>query len=411
MRGDKMDLADEMKLIKRGTNEIISEEELEKKLVYSKKTKHPLRIKQGFDPSAPDIHLGHTVGLRKLRHFQDLGHDVYFLIGDFTGMIGDPSGRSATRKQLTPDEVKKNAETYKEQVFKILHPEKTIVEFNSHWLGKLSFVDVIELCSQYTVARMLERDDFSHRFQEKKPIGVHEFLYPLMQGYDSVALRADVELGGTDQKFNLLVGRDLQREYGQEPQVIITMPIIEGTDGVEKMSKSLGNYIGINEAPVDMYGKIMSIPDKLMATYFSLLTDVPEQELVKIEKSINENQIHPRDIKKRLAKEIVTIYHGYSLANDAENHFEQVFQDKMDPENIQNLFIPADELKENKLWIVKLVKITKSLKSTGEAIRLIKQGGIRINHKKITNANTDLTIKDGDILRIGKLNFYRIKID
>ncbi|MFW6149881.1 MAG: tyrosine--tRNA ligase, partial [Atribacterota bacterium] len=223
-----MDLADEMKIIRRGTNEIISEEELEKKLIYSKKINHPLRIKQGFDPSAPDIHLGHTVGLRKLRHFQDLGHDVYFLIGDFTGMIGDPSGRSATRKQLTPDEVKKNAETYKEQVFKILHPEKTIVEFNSHWLGKLSFVDVIELCSKYTVARMLERDDFSHRFQEKKPIGVHEFLYPLMQGYDSVALGADVELGGTDQKFNLLIGRDLQREYGQEPQVIITMPIIEG---------------------------------------------------------------------------------------------------------------------------------------------------------------------------------------
>jgi len=410
MRGNHMDLSEEMKIIKRGTNEIISEEELEKKLIHSKKTKVPLRIKQGFDPSAPDIHLGHTVGLRKLRHFQDLGHDVYFLIGDFTGMIGDPSGRSAMRKQLTPEEVKKNAETYKEQVFKILHPEKTIIEFNSHWLGKLSFVDVIKLCSKYTVARMLERDDFANRFQGKKPIGVHEFLYPLMQGYDSIALRADVELGGTDQKFNLLVGRDLQREYNQEPQVIITMPIIEGTDGVEKMSKSLDNYIGINETPFDMYGKIMSIPDKLMITYFSLLTDISYPELEQIEKNLKENLIHPRDIKKKLAKEIVKIYHGYSFANEAENHFEKVFQDKMDPENIQVLAIPSEELKEKKMWIVKLIKMTKSLSSTGDVIRIIEQGGIKINHKKITNKNIDLKIEDGDILRVGKLNFYQIKI-
>lgn len=406
-----MDLSEEMKIIKRGTDEIISEEELKNKLRNSKKSKKPLRIKQGFDPSAPDIHLGHTVGLRKLRHFQDLGHDVYFLIGDFTGMIGDPSGRSSTRKQLTTVEVKKNAETYKEQVFKILDPNKTIVEFNSHWLGKLSFVDVIHLCSKYTVARMLERDDFSNRFQEKKPIGVHEFLYPLMQGYDSVSLKADVELGGTDQKFNLLVGRDLQREFGQEPQVIITMPIIEGTDGVEKMSKSLGNYIGINEKPNDMYGKIMSIPDKLMEIYFRLLTDIPEQQINQIKKDLQANNVHPRDIKKRLAKEIVKIYHGYSNANQAENHFEQVFQEKMDPENSQKLLIPIRDLSENKLWIVKLVKMTKALTSTGEAIRIIKQGGVRINHKKITNPNTDIVVKDGDILRIGKLNFYQLKIN
>ncbi len=405
-----MDLSEQMKIIKRGTDEIISEEELVKKLIHSKKTKVPLRIKQGFDPSAPDIHLGHTVGLRKLRHFQDLGHDVYFLIGDFTGMIGDPSGRSAMRKQLTPEEVKKNAETYKEQVFKILDPEKTIVEFNSHWLGKLSFVDVIQLCSKYTVARMLERDDFANRFQEKKPIGVHEFLYPLMQGYDSIALRADVELGGTDQKFNLLVGRDLQREYSQVPQVIITMPIIEGTDGVEKMSKSMGNYIGVNEAPYDMYGKIMSIPDNLMITYFGLLTDITYQDLEQIEKNIKENSTHPRDIKKRLAKEIVKIYHGYNKANEAEKHFEQVFQDKMDPKNIQNLPVPSGELTENKLWIVKLIKMTKLLNSTGEVVRIIEQGGIRINHKKVTKPNIDLKIEDGDILRVGKLNFYKIKI-
>lgn len=405
-----MDLSEEMKLIKRGIAEIISEEELEKKLLKSKKTGTPLRVKQGFDPSAPDIHLGHTVGLRKLRHFQDLGHDVYFLIGDFTGMIGDPSGRSNMRKQLTPQEVKENAETYKEQVFKILHPEKTIVEFNSHWLGILSFVEVIQLCSKYTVARMLERDDFAHRFQEKRPIGVHEFLYPLMQGYDSIALKADVELGGTDQKFNLLVGRDLQREYHQEPQVIITMPIIEGTDGVEKMSKSLGNYIGINEPPAEMYGKIMSIPDKLMLSYFELLTDIPYQDLKQVENHIKENRIHPRDVKKRLAKEIVKIYHGYHKANEAEKYFEQVFQDKMDPENVKSLIVTKEELKEGKVWIVKLVKMTKMLNSTGEVIRMIEQGGIRMNHNKIAKANVDIKINDGDILRIGKLNFYRVKI-
>lgn len=406
-----MDLAEEMNLIKRGTDEIISEEELEKKLIQSKKTKTPLRIKQGFDPSAPDIHLGHTVGLRKLRHFQDLGHDVFFLIGDFTGMIGDPSGRSAMRKQLTIEEVKKNAETYKEQVFKILHPEKTFVEFNSHWLGKLSFVDVIQLCSKYTVARMLERDDFANRFQEKKPIGVHEFLYPLMQGYDSIALRADVELGGTDQKFNLLVGRDLQREYQQEPQVIITMPIIEGTDGVEKMSKSLGNYIGISEPSYDMFGKIMSIPDKLMIRYFELLTDISYQDLKKIEMDLKEDRIHPRDIKKKLAKEIVKIYHGYSQSNEAEKHFEQIFQDKVIPQNnIENLLIMTSELKENKLWIVNLVRKTTLLSSTGEIIRMIEQGGIKINYEKVVKANIDIEVKNGDILRVGKLNFFRIKI-
>ena len=405
-----MDLSEEMKLIKRGTKEIITEEELEKKLINSKKTKKPLVIKQGFDPSAPDIHLGHTVGLRKLRHFQDLGHDVYFLIGDFTGMIGDPSGRSATRKQLTPEEVQKNAETYKEQVFKILDPEKTIVEFNSHWLGKLSFVEVIKLCSKYTVARMLERDDFANRFREQKPIGIHEFLYPLMQAYDSIALRADVELGGTDQKFNLLVGRDMQREYGQEPQVIITLPLIEGTDGVEKMSKSLGNYIGINENSYDMYGKVMSIPDKLMLTYFEVLTDTSYPDLAKIEKDLKEETVSPLIIKKRLAKEIVKNYHGYSEANEAEQNFQKVFQERKIPENIENVLLPKNIFKDNKLWIVRLIRQTKLLNSTGEILRIIEQGGIRINNKKVRQTDIDIEIKDGDILRIGKLHFYRIKI-
>ena len=406
----KMDLSEEMRLIKRGTKEIITEEELEKKLINSKKTKKPLVIKQGFDPSAPDIHLGHTVGLRKLRHFQDLGHEVYFLIGDFTGMIGDPSGRSVTRRQLTPEEVQKNAETYKEQVFKILDPEKTIVEFNSHWLGKLSFVEVIKLCSKYTVARMLERDDFANRFREQKPIGIHEFLYPLMQAYDSIALRADVELGGTDQKFNLLVGRDMQREYSQEPQVIITLPLIEGTDGVEKMSKSLGNYIGINENSYDMYGKVMSIPDKLMLTYFEVLTDTPYSDIAKIEQDLKEEAVSPLIIKKRLAKEIVKIYHGYSEANEAEQNFQKVFQEKKIPENIENLLLPKKIFKNDKLWIVKLIKQTRLLSSTGEILRNIEQGGVRINNKKIRQTDIDIEIKDGDILRIGKLHFYRIKI-
>lgn len=405
-----MDLSEEIKIIKRGTSEIILLEELKNKLIKAKKTKIPLRVKQGFDPSAPDIHLGHTVGLRKLRHFQDLGHDVYFLIGDFTGMIGDPSGRSITRRQLTPEEVKINAETYKEQVFKILDSEKTIVEFNSHWLGKLSFVEVISLCAKYTVAQMLERDDFAKRFHEKKPIGIHELLYPLMQGYDSIALKADVELGGTDQKFNLLVGRDLQREYHQEPQVIITMPLIEGTDGIEKMSKSLGNYIGITEPPFDMYGKIMSIPDKLLLPYFELLTDISYADLAKIDQELREDIVSPLIIKKRLAREIVKMYHGYSEANEAEEHFQKVFQEKKIPKNIENLLLPKQILKENKLWIVKLIKLTKLFKSTGEIIRNVEQGGIKINNKKILDKNIDIEIKEGDILRIGKLYFYRIKI-
>ena len=406
-----MNLSDEMNIIKRGTSEIILLEELEKKLINAKKTKTPLRVKQGFDPSSPDIHLGHTVGLRKLRHFQDLGHEVYFLIGDFTGMIGDPSGRSATRKQLTLEEVQKNAETYKEQVFKILDPEKTIVVFNSHWLGKLSFVEVIKLCATYTVAQMLEREDFANRLREKRPIGIHEFLYPLMQGYDSTVLRADVELGGTDQKFNLLVGRDLQREYHQEPQVIITMPLIEGTDGVEKMSKSLGNYIGINENPFDIYGKVMSVPDKLLLTYFELLTDTPYPELAKIEQELKKDTVSPLIIKKRLAKEIVRIYHGYHEANEAEEHFQKVIQEGKAPENIQDLPISKQILKDNKIWVVELIKLTKQLKSTGEILRNIEQGGIRINDQKILEKNVDVDIKEGDILRIGKLNFYRIKID
>lgn len=403
-----MNIKEELRIIKRGIEEIISEEELIKKLKKSRKEKRPLRIKQGFDPNAPDIHLGHTIGLRKMRQFQDLGHDVYFLIGDFTGMIGDPSGRIVTRKQLTEEEVKKNAETYKKQVFKILNPEKTIIEFNSHWLGKLSFSEVLKICSKYTVARMLERDDFATRYKEEKPIGIHEFLYPLMQGYDSVALQADVELGGTDQKFNLLVGRIIQREYSQEPQVIITMPLLEGTDGVEKMSKSLNNYIGINESPQDIYGKVMSIPDNLMIRYFELVTNVPLNEIDKIKIDLENDNLHPREVKKRLAREIVQLYHGHSDSLIAEEEFEKVFKNKLYPEKIKELVLKKDNLKEGKIWITELIAISGLIDSKSEARRLIEQGGVRINGKKVSDPYLDLTVKEGMILKIGKLNFIKL---
>ena len=405
-----MDIKEELRIIKRGTEEIISEEELIKKIEKSRKEKRPLRVKQGFDPNAPDIHLGHTVGLRKMRQFQDLGHDVYFLIGDFTGMIGDPSGKSITRKQLTEEEVKKNAETYKKQVFKILNPEKTKVVFNSYWLGKLAFSEVLELCSKYTVARMLERDDFSTRYKEGKPIGIHEFMYPLMQGYDSVAMQADIELGGTDQKFNLLVGRDIQREFNQEPQVIITLPLLEGTDGVEKMSKSLNNYIGINEAPQEMYGKTMSVPDSLMTRYFELVTDVSLDEIDKIKTGLEYNDLHPRNVKKRLAREIVKLYHGQSAAITAEEEFEKVFKNKLYPEEIKELEIKKDVLKDGKRGIVNLVKDSGILGSTGEAIRMVRQGGVRVNGEKISDPHIDLTVEDGMIIKIGRLNFIKLVI-
>jgi len=405
-----MDIKEELGIIKRGTEEIISEEELIKKIEKSRKEKRPLRIKQGFDPNAPDIHLGHTVGLRKMRQFQDLGHDIYFLIGDFTGMIGDPSGKTITRKQLTEEEVKKNAETYKKQVFKILNPEKTIVVFNSHWLGKLSFSEVLKVCSKYTVARMLERDDFSNRYKAGKPIAIHEFLYPLMQGYDSVAMKADIELGGTDQKFNLLVGRDIQREYNQEPQVIITLPLLEGIDGVEKMSKSLNNYIGINESPQEMYGKVMSLPDNLMIRYFELVTDVSLDEINKVKIGLENNSLHPRDVKKRLARNIVKLYHSQSAAIIAEEEFEKVFKNKLYPEEIKELILKKDDLEEGKIWLVKLVVLSGVVGNKSEARRIVEQGGVRINGEKVNDPNFDLTVEEGMILKIGRLNFIKLII-
>jgi len=405
-----MDIKEELSIIKRGTEEIISEEELIKKIEKSRKEKKPLRVKQGFDPNAPDIHLGHTVGLRKMRQFQDLGHEIYFLIGDFTGRIGDPSGRSVARKQLTEEEVNKNAETYKKQVYKILNPEKTKIVFNSNWLGKLSFSEVLKLCSKYTVARMLERDDFATRYKEEKPIGIHEFLYPLMQGYDSVALQADIELGGTDQKFNLLVGRNIQREYNQEPQIIITLPLLEGTDGIEKMSKSLGNYIGINELPQIMYGKVMSIPDHLMIRYFELVTDVSLNEINQIKINLENDNLHPQDVKKKLAREIVKLYHGQNAALIAEEEFEKVFNKKLYPEEMKELVLKKDNLKEGKIWLIKLIALSGLVNSKSEARRLIEQGGVKINGEKVDDPNLDLTVKKGMVIKIGKLNFVKLVI-
>src|SRR5712692_6334419 len=323
-----MALDEQLAYLTKGAAEIIRPEELRAKLERSAKAGKPLRVKAGFDPTAPDIHLGHTVLIRKLKHFQDLGHTVIFLIGDFTGLIGDPSGQNVTRKPMTPEEVAANAETYKRQVFKILDEKKTVIDFNSHWLGKLTGRDWITLCSKYTVARMLERDDFSKRLKEQRPIAVHELLYPLAQGYDSVALEADVELGGTDQKFNLLVGRVLQQEYGQESQVIMTMPILEGLDGVQRMSKSLGNYVGIDEPPAQMFGKLMSISDDLMWRYYELLTDVTPSDIAEMQQSVGSGRAHPFDLKMHLAYDIVFSFHGTLAADSAKQAFEAQIRKK-----------------------------------------------------------------------------------
>ena len=403
-------IEEQLKLIKRGVVDLISEEELVEKLKKIEKEGGYLKVKEGFDPSAPDLHLGHTVSLRKLRQFQDLGHRVQFVIGDFTGMIGDPTGKSQTRKQLTEEEVKENAKTYARQVFKILDPEKTDVVFNSKWLSPLTFKDVIILTAKFTVARIFERDDFQKRYKEGRPIGLHEFLYPIMQAYDSVALKSDVELGGTDQKFNLLVGRDLQREFGIEPQIVITLPLLEGLDGVDKMSKSLGNYVGIDEPPNTMFGKIMSLPDHLMVKYFELLTDIPIDELKKIEEGLKNDTLHPLDIKKRLAREIVKIYHSEDAAWSAKKEFEAVFSKKELPTEMKDIIIDKSLLKDGKIWIIRLLEASGFIKSRQEARRLIEQGGVRLDNEKIKDSKLDIEVKTGMILRVGKLNFGRIVV-
>ena len=371
-----MNLDEQLAYLTKGAEETIRVEELRSKLERSARTSKPLRVKAGFDPTAPDIHLGHTVLIRKLKHFQDLGHTVIFLIGDFTGLIGDPSGQNVTRKPMTPEEVAANAETYKTQVFKILDPEKTVVDFNSRWLAKLTSRDWIALASKYTVARMLERDEFAKRLKEQRPIGIHELLYPLSQGYDSVALLADVELGGTDQKFNLLVGRALQQEYGQEPQVIMTMPILEGLGGAQKMSKSLGNYVGINEPPAEMFGKIMSISDDLMWRYYLLLTDLTPSQVEEKKQAVATGALHPLDAKKALARRIVGDFQKEQAAVQAQEDFEAQFRDKGLPSLIQ-LHSPYQLDRPKKLS--RLLADLELCESNSEAQRKIKEGAVYID--------------------------------
>lgn len=395
---------EQLKLIKRGTEEIIVESELIEKLKKSYETSIPLRIKAGFDPTAPDLHLGHTVLMQKLKHFQDLGHQVIFLIGDFTGMIGDPTGKSETRKALTKEQVLENAETYKTQVFKILDPEKTEIAFNSTWMEKMTSNDMIKLASSYTVARMLERDDFSKRYASGKPISIHEFLYPLVQGYDSVALRSDVELGGTDQKFNLLVGRDLQRQEGMSPQIAVTMPILEGLDGVQKMSKSLNNYVGITDSPGEMFGKIMSISDDLMFRYYLLLSDLSENEIKKIKSDIENETLHPMEAKKQLAMEIVARFHNQNAAKAAREEFEQVFSKKDLPDDIKEFnFNEGTSL-------VKIIKEINFAQSNTEAKRLIQQGGVYLNNERVGAINYSLE-KGEFILKVGKRKFAKLLVN
>jgi len=392
--------------ISRGAVEIIQEDELRRKLLESEKTGIPLKVKAGFDPTAPDLHLGHTVLIQKMKHFQDLGHEIFFLIGDYTGMIGDPSGKSETRKALTREEVAANAETYKEQIFKILDPEKTKIVLNSAWMEKLSAMQLIELAAQYTVARMLEREDFHKRFVTQKPIGIHEFLYPLMQGYDSVALRSDVEIGGTDQKFNLLVGRELQRLYGQNPQIVITMPLLEGLDGVNKMSKSLNNYIGITEPPKEMFGKIMSVSDELMFRYYELLSDVAAPEADQLKKKMASGEEHPKEIKKRLAVELAARFHGMPEAKRAAEAFEAQFSLREIPTDIEEVVF--ERASGDNVWLPRLLKETGLCQSTSEARRLIKQGAVEIDGRRVEDVDKSILPTGEYIIKVGKRRFQRI---
>lgn len=384
---------------------VLPEEDLAKKIERSLKENKPLKVKLGCDPSRPDLHLGHTVVLRKLRQFQDLGHEAILVIGDFTGMIGDPSGRSKTRPALTLEETRLNGQSYFEQASKVLDPTRARIVYNSQWLGKMTFEDVIRLASKYTVARMLERDDFHNRFIRGEPISIHELLYPLAQAMDSVALQADVELGGTDQTFNLLVGRDIQREYGQEPQVIVTTPILTGLDGVEKMSKSLNNYVGITDPPQEMYGKILSIPDKLIYDYFELLTDTSEEELARIKADLQNPQVNPRDLKRRLAREIVTIYHSAEDAKKAEAEFDRIFVEKEVPSEIQEY---TPEVQGDKIWIVKLLVSSGMATSNTDARRLIAQGAVSLNGERVQDENLELPLNRDFILKVGKRRFLKV---
>lgn len=395
---------EQMRIIMKGVDDLIDEKELREKLIKSEKEGKPMIVKLGLDPSAPDIHLGHTVVLRKMKQLQDLGHQIVIIIGDFTGKIGDPTGKSKARKALTTEQVLANAKTYEEQIFKVLDKEKTIVRFNSEWLAKLNFEDVIKLAATITVARMLEREDFKKRYEGQMPISVHEFFYPLMQAYDSIALEADIELGGTDQRFNLLMGRSLQREFGMESQIVIMMPLIEGLDGKEKMSKSLGNYIGIDEEAGIMYQKSMEIPDELIIKYYNLVTDVHPDEVNKIESQLKEGSVNPRDIKMNLAREIVTLYHGEESAKEAEERFKSVFQKGQIPEDIQTI-----QANEEGFDLIEVLVANEIVKSKSEVRRLASQGGIKVNGEKVEDLST--IVKESElVVQIGKKKFVKIEL-
>ena len=391
-----------LELIKRGADELLIEAELVEKL----KTGRSLRVKAGFDPTAPDLHLGHTVLINKLRHFQDLGHQVLFLIGDFTGMIGDPSGKNTTRPPLTREQVLDNARTYQEQVFKILDPAKTEVCFNSSWMEALGASGMIRLAARHTVARMLERDDFSKRYAAQQPIAIHEFLYPLCQGYDSVAMKADIELGGTDQRFNLLVGRELQKHYGQAPQCVLTMPLLEGLDGVQKMSKSLGNYIGIYEPPNEIFGKVMSISDDLMWRYYDLLSFLPASEISALRRSIDEGK-NPRDVKVQLAQELVARFHGSSASVAAREDFESRFQRNGIPDEMPEVALLGGE---DGVGIAAVLKQSGLTASTSEALRMIDQGGVRLNGERVADKGLVLRAGEGGVVQVGKRKFARVRV-
>ena len=406
----KTTLDEQVAYLLKGTAETITEKELRDKLKKSRKTGKPLTVKVGFDPTAPDLHVGHTVLLRKMKHFQDLGHRVIFLIGDFTGLIGDPTGRSKTRPPLSREEVLENAETYKEQVFKILDPEKTVIDFNSRWLAALSSQEWIRLCARYTVARMLERDDFAKRLAAQRPISIHELLYPLAQAYDSVFLEADFELGGTDQKFNLLVGRDIQREFGQSPQVLLMTPILEGLDGVEKMSKSLGNDIGINEPPEEIYGKVMSISDPLMWHYYELLTDLPHHEIQELKSRAESGSVHPMKAKADLAFSVVSDFHSPEAARQVQEHFSRVFQQREEPEEIPTFHVHCAG---RPVALPDLVAQVDFASSKSEARRLIRQAAVSIDGEKIRDPSHQIDPKQNPAftLRVGRRRFGRIKLE
>jgi tyrosyl-tRNA synthetase len=401
------ELKRELEIIRQGTDEIIPEDELIAKLENSHKKRAPLRVKLGIDPSSPDIHLGHTIPIRKLEQFQKLGHQVVLIIGGFTARIGDPTGMSETRKQLSKEEVKKNAKTYLSQVFKILNKEKTEIVDNADWFENMKFSDLISnLASKYTVARMLERDDFLNRYKNGKPIFIHEFLYALAQGYDSVVVKSDIEIGGTDQKFNCLVARDIQREYGMEPQIVITLPLLEGTDGVKKMSKSLGNYIGISESPKEIYGKTMSISDELMYKYFLLTLGYEEKTVNDLKEKVQSEKLHPRDLKARLAFELVSLYHSTQEAKKAEEEFLRVFRDKSLPEEQPEVIINTEE---DSISIIKLLTNLDRVSSNSEARRLIQSGAVYINNDRISNINLSLP-KGNYLVKVGKRNFYKVSV-